>query len=151
LMESQQADFTYLKHGKYLSQIRGYLNFFDKQQMHVVFFEEMIHESQRDNVLRNIFQFLEVDPCFKVRYEHLNKSGKPKSEFLVRFLRSGHILKQIKHLLPFSLRKKLGKSLHEINISNKEIDVDITQEIVQEMEKYYYESVQELSNLYGRD
>lgn len=60
--------FSYKTRGLYLKQIERFLKYFNRNQMHFVILEEM--KNNPENVMKNIFTFLEVDPGIKLSRIH---------------------------------------------------------------------------------
>lgn len=60
--------FSYKTRGLYLEQIERYVKLFDREQMHFVILEEL--KNNPENIMKNIFDFLEVDPGIKLSRIH---------------------------------------------------------------------------------
>ncbi|MCD6143414.1 sulfotransferase domain-containing protein [Thermococcus sp.] len=55
--------YSYLDRGKYIEQIRRFKKYFSKDQMLILFTEELRENPEK--VMKTLFEFLEVDPNFK--------------------------------------------------------------------------------------
>jgi len=151
VLDEKLSDHTYLEHGKYIKQIEGFLEYFDRKQLHFLIFEELIDEGKRDSLMVKLFQFLDIDPEFEVSYTHRNKSGKPKSALLNRLIRKNYSLKTFKNLIPFSIRKKIGIKLKEINISDEDVKVNITDKQSEFLNGYFKKTINELEIFLEKD
>ena len=100
----------YTRLGFYHDQLQAYFNAFGRDRVRVHLFDGM--RSEKSNMLRNIFDYLEIDASFQADTDsEINKSGKPKSKLLqsamkmigeVSWLREG-----IKSVVPLALRDKI--------------------------------------------
>ena len=76
-------DFHYKRLGFYYAQLKHYYDLFERDQIRVYYYEDL--NTDPSGVLRDLFQFLEVDPTVtmdtSVRY---NVSGVPKSKIVHR-------------------------------------------------------------------
>ena len=151
LKKEERADKTYIEHGKYLEQIRGYLHYFNKKQIHFVFFEELVDPDKQDEVMKNILLFLGLDPHFSFHYAHKNVSGQPRWKWLNYFLRKNETI-NFKWLLPYKIRKRLYRWVEEWNISSsKKIEVNINETKRKELWVYFEDEIEELASITGKD
>lgn len=150
--DEKLSDQTYLGHGEYLEQIKGYLEYFNKNQLYILLFEELINEKKRPSLMYNLFNYLDLDnPSFQVHFTHQNKSGKVKSKFMNRVFRDNYSLKGVKNIIPLSVRKKIGRTLKEYNISDNEVEIDLTENRLMFLHEYFKMSIQELEVFCNRD
>ena len=84
----EQAELTYIAHGKYAEQIQAYLGFFTKKQIFVLLTEEL--RNQPNATMKKVFQFLDVAPKVNnLDFEHYsNQASYPRFLNLQRFLMS---------------------------------------------------------------
>lgn len=151
LSEEELSDFTYLGHGNYHEQIRGFLDYFEKNQIHIVLFEELVHGEYQTNALREISNFLEIDDSYEFEFTHLNKSGKSKSFIINWLIRDSRTLILLKFIIPFRWRRAIGNKLIENNISDEKAIIDISDDTKGWLKKYYSASVQQLNSFVEKD
>lgn len=151
ILQAKKADHTYLDHGHYTRQINDFLNYFNKEQIHLIFFEELMNEDSREAIMNNIFQFLDVAPYPKINYTYRNKSGKPKSKFISYFIIKNKFMKKVKNIIPFSVRRALSKIILEKNISDKAVKISVSDSTIRFMRNYFEESNNKLERLSNKD
>jgi hypothetical protein len=74
------SNLTYFSHGLYGKQLAYVYNKFDRAQVLVVFYEDI--KSQQEDVIKKVFEFLEVDSSFVPDFQVHNKTGKSKHRLL---------------------------------------------------------------------
>lgn len=107
------ANNTYIAHGMYYKQIQFYLNYFNRDQIFFVFFEELTDSSKQIDLLKRITKFLEVDDDFEFKFFHLNASGSPRFKFINFIIRKSSLTKILKNFFPFGFRKRLAKKIEQ--------------------------------------
>ncbi len=111
-------DFTYIEHGMYAEQIKSCLQYFPKEQLLVLDYEEL---RQPQSLLIKIFSFLGIDASFKPDLTPKNITGTTKSTSLQKGIIRQNPVKRflIKYLvnpwMPVTKRKKLKAKLFEMN------------------------------------
>ena len=78
--DGSRMRFNYFGRGKYLDQLRHYLEVFERAQFHFILFEELVEDHQR--VLSRCFEFLGVSDLTVKEFPHTNSQ---KNTQLVRF------------------------------------------------------------------
>ncbi|EAZ82530.1 sulfotransferase domain-containing protein [Algoriphagus machipongonensis] len=126
---------TYISHGKYSSQISDYLKYFPRNQIHFTIYEELINPDMRLSVMQEVYDFLQINSNVDINFKHLNKSSSPKSNIINVLLR-GRGIKMFKNLLPLKFRKNLSKKIEQLNLSNDEISVYISDEELNLLDEY---------------
>lgn len=110
-------------------------------------------EKRPQQVLRDIFRFLEVDPNVDVNTEiRYNMSGKPKSQWLHQFLFEGNMARRIaqpivRSLLSQETRIRIAAKLQEKNLERLTINPDTKKKLQQ----YFETDIQKLEKLLNRD
>ncbi len=56
------APFAYIERGLYGDQLTNYLNYFKREQLHIIIMEEFFRDLETG--MKRLFEFLEVDPAF---------------------------------------------------------------------------------------
>lgn len=95
---------AYLEKGLYSTQVEDLYKVFDKDQIKICIFEDIIANKQQ--AVNDIFNFLEVE-SFDPKFNYVNESGLPRSVLLQRLL-------QMITLPEFVKRKITGKFLTKI-------------------------------------
>lgn len=112
---------TYLDSGHYYQQIERYLDYFDRQQIHVVVFERFTESPEE--TLRSLFQFLGVDPDVPVEVDRSNPGYVPRSSTLHRlFYYLGSTV--LSSLIPERIRNWI-KEWNRSGLDYGEVDSDL--------------------------
>lgn len=120
------ANRTYISHGYYSSQIKTFLEYFPREQIKFVFFEELIDKSKHQQLRKEICDFINVSSDFEINLKHLNASGLPKSKFINLIKYKTFLPKFFGVFFPFKLRKRISKMIDELNISSEKENIEIT-------------------------
>lgn len=153
-------DFTYIEHGFYFEQIKKCLEYFSKEQLLVLDYDDLKNNPQQ--LLKNVFQFLNIDETFTPNLAAKNVTGELKSKFLQQSIvkKSGirkwvvdHIIDPI---MPVNKRKMLKNRLFEMNTSKQkepvaaiEISEDTLKEVRSKLKEYYLHDTTQLDELLG--
>ena len=149
-------DFTYIEHGMYAEQIKNCLQYFTKEQLLVLDYEEL---KQPSSLLKKIFSFLQINPDFEPDLTPKNVTGTTKSESLQKGIIGQNKFKQlvIKYLvnpwMPVTKRKKLKAKLFEMNTGKiavapvEERDTTDTSDIKQYLKECFAEDTKQLDAL----
>lgn len=141
----------YTQSGFYYQQLSRFYNIFDHSQIKVVLHDDLVRDV--DQVLRDIFTFLGVDPDFKPDTSaRPNVSGFPKSEFKHKlmkhlFMNSNPIKSVSRKLFPEKFRRHVMVTMREKNLEKRQISI----ETKKKLQDLYREDVQMLSQLIDRD
>jgi hypothetical protein len=106
--------FGYCRGGRYASQLREYLAHFPRESLHILLLEDL----QRDaaGTLRQLCEFLQIDPGFVFRSAQRNPAAVPRSRALQRLVRAPSRLKTLaKPWLAASLRYRLKRFVRGLN------------------------------------
>ena len=134
-------DFTYIEHGFYYSQIKNCLEFFPRQQLLVLDYEDLKHSPKA--LLATIFHFLDIDENFTANLHTKNVTGDLKSKFLQQELLKKNTVRKwvvdrlVDPWLPVTKRKLLKNRMLELNTTkqkNGDIEPKISEEILKKIE-----------------
>ncbi|PNQ74781.1 hypothetical protein C1T31_01175 [Hanstruepera neustonica] len=82
--QREKNNFTYKAHGLYAEQLEYIFSIFEKDQVLVLFYEDL--QENPYNVLQSIFRFLEVDEQFKAELKKVNVTGEVKHKWMHNLL-----------------------------------------------------------------
>lgn len=144
----------FIELGLYANHLRTIYDFFPKEQVRVVLFEDL--KKRPEVVCKEIFNWLQVDDSFvpSLSKKH-NVSAKPKSKMLATTLnrlrkRRNIVNRLLRLVLPNRLYSRVGNYLMEFNKSEKR-EKPITQEMIQYLQRFYSPHNAELYELTGID
>ncbi|MDJ1178844.1 sulfotransferase [Roseofilum sp. BLCC_M91] len=138
----------YQDFGFYGLQLQRYFDRFDRQQIKVYLYEDL--QSDAKTMLKEIFQFLEVDDTFtpnlKLRY---NKSEVPKNKLFHNFISNKNVVKRIiRPLIPAKIRQPMAAKAYRKNLGRLK---PLSPELRQELIPIFREDILKLQDLIGRD
>lgn len=116
-------DFTYIEHGFYYAQIKTCLQYFSKEQLLILDYDDL--KNNPNDLLKTVFHFLNIDENFRPDLEAKNVTGDLKSRFLQeKMLHKNKFRKWVvDHLidpwLPVNKRKMLKNKFFEMNTSKQ--------------------------------
>ena len=116
-------DFTYLEHGFYYQQLKDCFQYFSKDQLLVLDYDDL--KNRPFELLKNVFSFLEIDASFTPDLTPKNITGDLKSKFLQeKFLTKNKFRKWvvdnvIDKFLPVNKRKLIKNKFFELNTSKQ--------------------------------
>ncbi|MCB9136316.1 MAG: sulfotransferase [Anaerolineales bacterium] len=137
----------YRQMGYYGKQLKRYYAQFPNAQIRVFLYDEFL--SSPEQVLRKIFNFLEVDDTFlpDIR-ERINVSGVPRNQPLYALLTRKRSLRIIlRHIIPYSLRKFLNRQLSHWPLAKPPLAKDIRKSLMED----FYDDLLELQKLIDKD
>lgn len=151
------SNLTYLEHGFYFKQLQHFIKYFDLENIHIVFYEELM--ADKKNKCAQIFKFLGVEIDFIPDFIHKNKTGSVRSGKLNNILFGSNKIKNfvkkysLYNLLPLKFKQKLKRKLSEMNTGDakKSIKETLDGETKAYLQEQYKEDVQCLSNLLKKD
>lgn len=126
----QLANHTYMGHGRYAVQIKKYLRHFDRSNLHIIYFEDLIRPDVQVEVMTSLCQFLGVNPNIKFRFTHQNASVTPKIQWLATWLRSSSNARILKSLIPLKYRRRYAKKIEQLNLSERPLNIHISDEAI---------------------
>lgn len=129
---------AYLNRSIYSQQIKNFLKYFEKKQMHYVIFEEYIHNP--DEILTDIFRFLNVDDAIKIKKKRKkNVRILPKSYFISKMmLKLGRFGKKIfpKHKIFSSIFQKLISMNNKKTTGYPKMNIETEKELFEYFREY---------------
>lgn len=139
--------FHYVNVGFYYKQLKRYFERFDPSQIKIYLYEEL--EADSTGLVRNIFQFLEVDESFtpdtSTKY---NVTGIPRNKLWHQFLTKPNVLRTfLGQLLPLKTRKRIGISLKNQNLVKPRLSSEVRTRLIE----IYREDILKLQDSIGRD
>lgn len=139
--------FHYCQSGFYYQQLRRYFDRFDPSQIQIYLYEDL--SKNRLTVLKDLFQFLGVDPEFAPDMSiRQNVTGVPKSRGLHEFLSQPHPLKSFfKPLFPEPLRKRIVTKIKNQNLDKP----DLMASVREQLSPIFREDISQLQDLIQRD
>lgn len=133
--------------GYYYKQLKPYLERFDRQQFKIYLFEDLCSDSL--GILRDVFEFLDVDTDFVPDMTKQNVSGAPKSKLLQKFFSKKNFLRStIQTVVPDELRRNTAQRIKQWNLGKKP---ELSPQMRERLAKAYREDVLKLQDLIDRD
>jgi hypothetical protein len=153
-------DFTYIEHGFYYTQVKNCLQYFSREQLLVLDYDDL--KNNADSLLKSVFQFLNIDENFKPNLDAKNVTGELKSRFLQeKMLHKNKFRKWVvDHLidpfLPVNKRKMLKNKFFELNTSKQKqpvafaaISENKMQQIKSRLREFYLHDTALLDEMLG--
>lgn len=132
---------NYLELGFYHNQLRHYFNTFEKDQMKIYLYEDLINNP--NDMLKDIFKFLGVDPSFAPNMtQKFNVSAVPRYRLL------NSILGGASKVLPKDMYNKLNNSIKEWNSTKPN---PVSPELRSELSQYFKDDILKLQSLINKD
>jgi hypothetical protein len=136
----------YIDYGFYHSQLQRYFRLFRSEQINVFLYDDLQTSSTR--LLRQLFQFLEVDDTFLPDLRPHNASGLPKNRVLHQLLyKSQAIRAALKPLVPVGLRQTIAKQMQTQKTAYPPIPAEAKTYLLQ----LYRDDILQLQDLLDRD
>ena len=138
----------YVRHGLYANAIRQYQALFPKEQLKVMFYDDLVRDS--GSYLREMLDFIGVDPAFRIdtttrHHKGLVKSASLKSKLLYAQFPGKQLLKK---LLPARARENIqGRIVEATHDEPDRLDDTIRARLVE----IFAEDVTQLQALVDRD
>ncbi len=137
----------YIRVGFYYEQMRRYFDIFDRNQIKVYLYEDLVRDST--GLLEDILGFVGVNGDWlpDVSKKHL-VSGIPKNQLLNSLLTQPNPIKSgLKAILPEQFRKQIVSKIQKHNIAKP----PLSPEVRQELNNLYREDILKLQELINRD
>jgi len=138
-------DAGYIKQGRYAAYLERYYQRFDRSRIKILRFEDL--KSGSGLLMRDLYQFLGVDPGFEPPAEVHNKGYVPRSEWLNRLFHSRFVRRVVKPLLSDGLMQ-WARKLRSVNAKRPE---QLPVEIRAELSEFYRNDILHLQDLTGVD
>jgi len=141
----------YTNVGKYYDQLFRYYQLFDREQIQIFLYEDLINDKLA--LLRKIFGFLEVDQNFiPASLANYNKSGEIKSRTIDQiskwlFSHRNPIRWISRKIFPESWRLNVATWVKIKNLNQRQIPQNIRKELI----NHFYDNIIQLQDLINRD
>ncbi|GCE16717.1 sulfotransferase [Dictyobacter kobayashii] len=141
-------DYLYFYSGLYSEQVQRYIDLFGRERVFPILFDDVSKHPER--TFQEICQFLEVDPSFVPKFDHLHKKARPYSIPLQYFFRTRLFQDKYSRMLIGSqsrtaIRERLLKWNRTDNVAPMSKDTRTM------LTKKYREDILALSQIIGRD
>ncbi len=108
--------YAYIETGLYYKHLKNYLDYFHRDQFHIMIFEEFIHN--RRKVIKDLLEFLQVDKNIEINLDiYSNQASKARSTIIKQIMKKDFLLKRlIKKMIPsLSMRQQIRNRIHASN------------------------------------
>jgi len=127
--------------GNYSSQIKRYLDIFEKENIHIVWYSDFKKNSEKE--VKEVFNFIGIDSSFKIDFETIHNSfTMPKNNF-IRMLYS---VVWFRKFLTFLFPSKLIKSVRNI-LFRKGNKPKLQEGLRKKIQLYYQNDTQQLEQI----
>jgi len=153
-----QSECTYLHHGLYYKQISTFLKYFNKQQLHVCFYEDI--KSNPDKIIKEAFDFLNVDSTFYPELKSMNKTGKVKNKTFQKIAFGEHpvrnfiVRKMLRKLIPEKTRTNLRWKVIDMNTNTSHIspeNINVSSKTIEYLNTFFKKDITKLEQLLEKD
>ena len=155
-------DFTYIEHGLYYQQVKNCLDFFSRQQLLILDYEDLKHDPKA--LLTKVYRFLNIDENFIPNLHTKNVTGELKSKFLQQELLKKNTVRKwvvdrlVDPWLPVTKRKILKNRMLELNTSKQKqgiaepkISEETLQKIESRLKEFYVQDTALLDKMLNTD
>ncbi|MCF6252180.1 MAG: sulfotransferase [Methylococcaceae bacterium] len=141
----------YKELGFYNKQLKNYLRYFDKSQLKVFLYEDLVNDQTA--LYRSVFEYLDVDSSFSpVIAGRINSSGKPNSKLLHYFLSETNVIKtSIAKVMHPKIRHFISSKISVLRDYNLSKDQYIDESLRHNLMLEYKHDILELQELLKRD
>jgi hypothetical protein len=144
------ANFTYLEHGNYSSQIRDYTKYFNERQIKIILFEDLVDKNRQSAIMRDLSAFIGVDDSYSYKFSHMNASNEPRSKVLDFVIRNMRYFRFLKIFLPVKWRRSAIRNMKQANISDIPLEVEILEETKYFLNDFFKEEREKIATKIGR-
>lgn len=152
-----RSELTYKTHGLYSKQIKTFLKYFSEEQLKVILYEDIANQPER--VVKNTFDFLNVDDSFKPNLESMNRTGKVKNKTFQKLAFGNSKLRNFitRKLMPLFLSQRAKDKLRwkMIHMNTKNVGQDylsaLDPQFRQELYNFFREDIEALEQYLSRD
>lgn len=137
-----QGNYMYFSSGLYSKQIEKYLQNFSKEQL--LFLNYDVLRKNPNQLLKEIFSFLNVSTAFSPNIQAVNSRRQPHSVYLQ------YIFRNKMQAFDRALRMSLSKKLMQLNIK-KQFTAKIKVDTRQRLQEQYRVDIEKTQNLTGLD
>jgi len=144
------SELTYINHGLYFKQIQEVLKYFPKEQLHILFYENLKSNSEQE--LKKAFNFLGVNSEFEVDYKVYNNTGKVRNKALQKIVFGEHpirnffVRKIFKRIVSENKIKKMRWKAMDLNTIQQKSDYlnEVDQKFKKELFTFFKEDIKNL-------
>jgi hypothetical protein len=117
------SELTYINHSLYFQQIKNVLKYFPKDQLHIIFYEDLETNPQKE--MERTFEFLNVNSKFQVDFKVYNNTGKVKNKTFQKIafgnnpIRNFLVRNILKKVVPENFTKKMRWRVMDFNTVQK--------------------------------
>lgn len=147
LRDHWQPLFQYSDFPRYAEQLRRFQAHFPPEQLKIFLYED--YRADPKGVLRQIFQFVGVDPSFvPALHQDANSGGDPRSPLLQAIIMRPNLLGSIAALfLPLSVRRRIRDRISRLNVARTEFSPTARARLAAKLRP----DILELQEMLGRD
>lgn len=141
----------YTRASLYYEQVKRYYDIFDSEKIKILLYDDF--NTDPEQTLQNIFEFLEVDTAFKPDMKHkANVSGTPKNKTVDSFVntffnKKNPIRYTARYLIPEKTRWRFTTNVRNRNLVRQTIPSEIRVELTQQ----FRDDILQLEELIDRD
>jgi hypothetical protein len=136
----------YKKCGLYYESVKKYLDTFDEPNVNIILYDDFVIEPTR--CIKNIYNFLGVDPLFIPTVRKFNVTGEPRSKWIQTLITyDSNIKTRLKKYIPPLIRFRIREGLTRLNLKKIEMDSSAKKQLI----KYYTEDIERLAKLIRKD
>lgn len=146
-----QEDRSLMLHGFYFESLQRYLSVFDRSQMEIFLFEDL--KNNLDEMMKQIFRFLDVETMFQISTATYNKGGIPKNKTqyaLMNTLRYS-FNKTLKPFMPEKVIEPIYDLYNTVKNRNLSVPPNLSFECRKILIDNYREDILRLQDLLQRD
>ncbi|MGJ3237989.1 MAG: sulfotransferase family protein [Anaerolineae bacterium] len=134
----------------YTKQIERYQKLFSKEQIHIIIFDDF--KTDQAKVLRDLYEFLGVDPTFEPDVQTVNSHGVPRSKLVARLInhQPEFVRKYANAWVPRKLRAQIKHMLRGLNKKQEERP-SMSIKVKNQLKQVFKAEVSSLSTLLDRD
>ena len=142
--------FLYRDKGAFTEQVRRYLDAFTRENVHVIIFDDFIHDTTGG--YRQTLEFLDVTTAFQPKFQRFNVDRHVRTRVLHSILKRPpqSIRSFVKMVTPFQLRQRVVQGLLGINTIYG-TRPPLPERLRRQLQAEYLPEVERLSELLGRD
>jgi len=135
----------YIELGLYYEQIKRYLDTFPKEQVKIMFFDDLKKDSKK--FMNEIFEYLDLNPIELDTNKRYNKAQLPKNRLIYNLAKNIYSYELVKKLIPGFISKKIKNKL----MTDKDLPKLTERERKILYDKYFKEDIDKLERLINYD
>ena len=135
----------YIELGLYFKQVKRYLDIFDSENIHIIFYQDL--KKDIEIVMKEVYHFLEVDSNFKQKVE------KKHNTFIIpknNFIKIVYSFVGIRRLLKFFITENLVKKMQNI-FFKKDKKPELSLKVRKKINKLFLHDITLLEGLLSKD